>query len=629
VKKNTPSNDDSPNQESPKSEKSQRKAGNPPQRDQLPVIFTLEELKEIRAGLLLQAREAAQSPGVYLMKDDQGAILYVGKAKNLKNRVTTYFQAPPHDVGRIELLVSRIRRFDMILTETESEALILECTLIKKHKPKFNVRLKDDKAYPYLKISLSQEFPRIEWTRRVKRDGGRYFGPFPSAASARMVLRMLNETFQLRDCSDNTFRFRSRPCILFQMEKCTAPCVGKISREAYQETLSEVVRVLEGKGDQVIASLRRGMEDSAAREEFEVAAHYRDQLQALELVTATQVAADPDSSRAVDVAVVARAEAEAHGVLLQIRDGKILAVRHYHLQNVDSQMPNHEIVSGFLSQYYLAADRAAELESAGESSDTSAEIAAFGNLGPVLAHPDEVLVLDPPEDVEALEKGLQIKIRVPETDADRQLIGVATMNARYGLEASLKKARGHGMEALEEVMERLHLSRLPSRIECYDISNTQGEESVASRVTFIDGAPDKNLYRRYKIKTVEGANDFASMREVLGRRFSKRDEDLPDLLVVDGGKGQLSQATAILDELGVQGVGIVGLAKARTESDFQSAEVKSTHERVFIPGRKNPVPLLPHTAAYKLLVHIRDEAHRFAITYHRNLRSKRSLQSED
>lgn len=564
-----------------------------------------------RAYLLTQAREASTSPGVYLMKDEQGGILYVGKAKNLRNRVSTYFQAGTHEIPRTEMLVQRIFRFDVILTETEAEALILEATLIKKHKPKFNVRLKDDKAYPYLRIQVNDPYPKIDWTRRVSRDGARYFGPFPSAWSARQVMHMLNETFQLRDCSENTFRHRSRPCILYQMGKCTAPCVGKIDERSYRESIDEVVQVLEGKGEKLMNTLRKGMEDAAEHEEYEQAALYRDQIRNLELVTATQVVDEAGSNRNRDVVGIARKDAEAHGALLQVRGGRMIAVRHYHLQNTDPSLTDAEILSDFLAQYYLGADQQKDEEPASKA-----------------APANEVLLPECPSDPELLERTLGLKVLVAETDTERQLLNVARANAQYALEQSSKRESGHGIHALEEVQEKLHLMRLPHRIECYDISNIQGEDAVASRVVFIDGAPDKNLYRRYKIRTVEGSNDFAMMKEVLGRRFSNTEEDLPDLVVVDGGKGQLSQAVAIFEELGVQGVGVVGLAKARTERDFKATEVHASNERVFIPNRKNPVPLHSHMPAFKLLTHVRDEAHRFAISYHRLLRSKRSLRSE-
>lgn len=575
------------------------------------------------------------------MKDEQGAVIYVGKAKNLTNRLSQYFQVGPHEVPRTEMMVNRVARFDVILTETEAEALILEATLIKKHKPKFNVRLKDDKTYPYLKIQVNEAYPRIEWTRRVQRDGARYFGPFPSAWSARQVMNLLNETFMLRDCSDNTFRHRSRPCILHQMGRCTAPCVQLISAKDYKADIEQVVGVLEGKTDKLVADLKRGMEDAAEREEYEVAAELRDQIRNLELVTQTQGAVEAGSVRDRDVVGIARAAdgaaAEAHGTILRIRGGRMVAVQHYHLQNTDASLPDATLLSEFISQYYAALGLGAGgggAASAGLDSAETSDAVQLDGASAKESPPREILVPFAPDDPEWIERTFGMAVRVaegsegaPEYLVDTQLLNVAKANAQYALEQGARKAEGHGVAALEEIQEKLHLPKLPERIECYDISNTQGEEAVASRVVFVDGAPDKNLYRRYKIKTVVGSNDFAMMKEVLDRRFSN-DESLPDLVVVDGGKGQLSQAVAILTELNVQGVSVVGLAKARTESDFQATEVKSSHERIFIPNRKNPVPLLPHTAAYKLLTHVRDEAHRFAISYHRLLRSKRSLRTD-
>ena len=558
-----------------------------------------QELEQLRKTLLEQAKTAPTDPGVYLMKDSQGTILYVGKAKNLKNRVSSYFARSPHEIPRIEIMVSRVKRFDMILTETEDEALILECTLIKKHKPKFNVRLKDDKAFPYLKIDQSQDYPRIEWTRRVLKDGARYFGPFPSSWSAKSILRLLNERFKLRDCSDNTFRHRSRPCILYQMDRCTAPCVQKISVSDYQGDLQKIIQTLEGKDQTLETELKQKMTEAAENMEYELAAYYRDQLNHLGAVTAIQAVDEAGSHRNRDVVALE----ESQVAVLKIRGGRLIAVKHLSLQNVETgahSQPDADLLADFLGQFYLAQ----------KSDDEQQEIG-----------PQEILVSLAPNDPSGvLERTLGISIRLPETELEKRLVSVAKTNVKHALEQAKKKPDGHGLQALEEVQHKLHLDRLPSRIECFDNSNFQGDDAVASRVVFIDGAPDKNLYRRYKIKTVTGANDFATMKEVLGRRFSNTQEDLPDLVVVDGGKGQLSQAVAIMEELGVQGVAVVGLAKARTESDFRKTEVESTLERIFIPGRKNPVNLLPHTAAYKLLTHVRDEAHRFAIQYHRLLR---------
>lgn len=578
--------------------------------------------QDLRATLLSQAKETKTSPGVYLMKDPQNGVLYVGKAKSLRNRLTSYFQPAVHENLRIEMLVSRIQRFEIIITETEAEALILEATLIKKYKPKFNIRLKDDKAYPYLKIQLKDRFPKIEWTRRVLRDGAHYFGPFPSAWTAREVMQLLNDTFQIRTCSENTFRHRSRPCILHQIGKCTAPCVGLIDEKAYRESIQEMIQVLEGKADTLVKSLRRAMEEASEEQDYEQAAFYRDQLRNLELVTQTQGVVEAGSQRNRDVVGLARQGNEAHGTILRIRGGRLTSVQHFHLQNSDALMADAEILFDFLSQYYLSM-RAVE----GEAEQNPEEYPVLDVI------PAEVLIPLVPDDLELLEKTLGLKVKTSEESSesavDEQLISVARVNATYALEQSQKKAKGHGLQALEEIQERLHLGKIPHRIECYDISNILGQDAVASRVVFIDGAPDKNLYRRYKIRTVEGANDFAMMKEVLNRRFSRAEEALPDLVVVDGGRGQLAQAVAIMDELSIQGVDVVGLAKSRTERDFQATEVKASFERIFIPNRKNPVPLLPHTGAYKLLTHVRDEAHRFAISYHRLLRSKRSLRSEE
>jgi excinuclease ABC subunit C len=560
-----------------------------------------------REALLGQAKDTSQSPGVYLMRSEKSTVLYVGKAKNLKKRVTTYFQAATHASPRTEFMVSQVHRFDVILTETEAEALILECNLIKKHKPKFNVRLKDDKSYPYIRVSTEADFPKLEWTRRVRKDGSRYFGPFTSAWGAKQVMRLLNETFLLRDCSDNTFNHRSRPCILHQMGKCSAPCVQLISQADYRETIDDAMAVLDGKSDRLMKSLEKGMHDAADKEEFEEAAFYRDQISNLKLVTETQTVMDPETAANRDVIGLARSKTLAQGTLVKVRNGKMLGVEHFLLQNVDPELGDADILFDVLAQTYVLA---------AQEDDAS-----------VL--PGQILLEVAPTDHDVLEKAIGVGIRTPETKEEQQLVGVAKSNAEYALEAKAKKEIGHGLEALEEVASKLMLERVPHRMECYDISNIQGSDPVASRVVFVGGAPDKNLYRRYKIKTVVGSNDFAMMKEVLDRRFARVEEELPDLVVVDGGKGQLAQAVAILDELNVQGVEVVGLAKARTERGFQEEEVKQSAERIFKPGRKNPILLKPNTGAFRVLTHIRDEAHRFAVSFHRLRRKKRHFNTSD
>lgn len=569
-----------------------------------------------RKALLERAKEVTTGPGVYLFKDGESQVLYVGKAKNLRSRLSSYFQLSGMTelAARTQILVQGMMTFEVMLTETETEALLLEWTLIKKHKPRYNVRLKDDKAYPFIKIQVNEPFPRLEWTRRVMRDQARYFGPFPSAWAARQVLQLLNHTFRLRDCSDNTFMHRTRPCILFEMGRCTAPCVKKISEKDYRESIQQCVDILEGKTDKLLQILKKGMEDASEHLEYEQAASYRDQIQHLELITETQGVhlAGKDWDR--DVVGVAREGSLAQGALLQIRDGKMVAVKHYHLQNADADLPDAELLFDFLAQHYILDEK--EREKAAKSEDISARLLRF---------PKDVLLPLSPEDPELIEKAFGVGVKVPETKEEQQLVHVAHSNAKHALDLNIKKAAGHGLSVLEDIRKVLHLAQVPHRIECYDISNIQGDDAVASRVVFVDGAPEKNLYRKYKIRTVQGSNDFAMMKEVLGRRFSRAEDSFPDLVVVDGGKGQLSQATAILDELLVQGVDVVALAKAKVQRDFKAQKIQASAERIFLPNRKNPVFLKPGTGVFKLLTHLRDEAHRFAIQYHRQVRQKRTV----
>lgn len=565
---------------------------------------------ENQEELLNQARQATTSPGVYLMKNLEGTILYVGKAKNLKNRVTTYFQrSSTHEENpRIQILVSQIATFDLILTKTETEALILEASLIKKHKPKFNIRLRDDKNYPYLKIENNQAYPKIEWTRKVgssQNETTRYFGPFPSAWAARETLQLLNESFQLRDCSDNAFRFRSRPCILYQMQKCSAPCVGHITAEEYQKSIQKIILILEGKEEGFIQNLKTRMQEASDHQDYESAAVYRNQIKNLELVTQTQSMVEAGSQKDREIFEIARKQNNAHGTLLKIRSGKLISVHHSILCNTDESMSNAQVLSEFIAQYCHSQ----------KEKETSSEI----------------LLSEAPEDQSWLEQSFGIHITTLNSEStvlDQQLLNVARVNAQYALEQNPTShlnsiaLDGHSVKTLQETQKKLHLQKIPFRIECYDISNIQNSDPVASRAVFINGAPEKSLYRKYKIRTVIGQNDFAMIREVLQRRFSRTAEALPDLVLIDGGMGQLSQAKAIFEELSLQGVDLASLAKARTKSDFQAQEIEISSERVFIPNRKNPIVLYRHSGIFRLLTHIRNEAHRFAIQYHRQLRSK-------
>lgn len=555
--------------------------------------------KPIRRSELLElAKTCPQSPGVYLMKDHSDAILYVGKAKSLRNRVTTYFQGTLHAHPRTERMVAQVEIFDTILTETESEALILENTLIKRHRPKYNIRLKDDKTYPFLKLKLNEPFARLDFTRKPTRDGAQYFGPFPNSTVARSIRELINKRLQLRDCADNQFRHRTRPCLQYQMGYCTAPCVGFVSQEQYQTQLQSLTRFLTGEDLTLEHELSTAMTEFAEAMDYERAATTRDQLQAIRLLRETQSIDDPSASQNRDIVGFARAGGLATGVLLQIRNGRLTNLTHTQIDQLDDEISDTEILRQWISS---ALEQQEKISS--ESSEKN------GVLVPFL-----------PDDAELLEQLFSIQfITKDQSDKkeDLQILQVAESNAKHALDRLLLHHTHHGLESLLALQELLHLPRLPVRIECFDNSNFQGHHPVASRVVFVDGSPEKTLYRRYKIRTVVGADDFASMKEIMSRRFSHTEEALPDLVVIDGGKGQLAQAIAVFQELGIENVPVVGLAKARTESNFQKSAVLSSSERVFLPNRLNPVLLKPHKAASKLLIHIRDEAHRFAIQFHR------------
>ncbi len=561
---------------------------------------------KIRKKFFDKAKELDTSPGVYLMKDDSGQIIYIGKAKNLKNRVSSYFKPSKHDVPRTELMVDKVSEFEVILTKTESEALILESTLIKKHKPRYNVRLKDDKSFPYLKIPSSTPklpFVRLEYQRKVMNDGARYFGPFPSSGAVRQVVKFFNEYFKLRDCSDMVFKNRARPCILHQMDKCLAPCVKGFAKdkkniELYQKLLEKIIKILEGVDKNFSSQLRAHMREASENLEFERAAIFRDQIEHLELLTARQGVSDPELKTDMDVIELYKDGELAEAVVLQLRKGKLEAISSRFVQNISREEDKESILSDFIALYYLSEKNPA---------------------------PEVILVSEKLSEGQLLSETLKAELRVAKSLKEDQFIRVASTNAQYIFKQNKRYAFGHGFMALEETQNKLHLSKLPLRIECFDISNLQGTENVASRVVFVDGAPEKDLYRKYKIKTVTGADDFASMREVLSRRFTSKGDTLPDLVIVDGGRGQLAQALAVVDELDLQGFDVVGLAKAKS---FDVTKGKPTQERVFLPNRKNPVFLKPGTDSFRLLTHIRDEAHRFAITYHRKLKENKIKQEK-
>ncbi|SFG62289.1 Excinuclease ABC subunit C [Desulfotomaculum arcticum] len=552
-----------------------------------------------------------EKPGVYLFRDGEGQIIYVGKAVSLKNRVRSYFGAPAARDPKVKAMMGRARDFEYISTDSEVEALILEANLIKEHRPRYNICLKDDKSYPYLKVTLGEKFPRVFITRRVVKDGSRYFGPYTQVGAVHETMRLLKRMFPLRTCKQKSPLPRSRPCLNQHIKRCLGPCCGLVTPEEYRKVVDGVLLFLEGKQEELVKALRARMESAAENLEFERAAELRDQLQAVEKVIERQkvVYADREDR---DVVAMARGEDECCVMIFFVRGGKLIGRERFMLDGT-GMMDRGEVITAFIKQYYLRAEFI----------------------------PREILVEEiTPAETEVLEhwltgkRGARVYIARPLRGEKKQLVDLVGRNALLILEEvkSDRAARKEdAQKALEELAGALGLEAPPGRLECFDISNTQGVESVASMVVFEEGKPTPQQYRRFKIKTVAGPDDFASMREVLGRRLSRGREErelintgqmsgkkakfhrLPDLLVVDGGKGQLSSAVAVLQEQGFANIPVCGLAKEE--------------ELIFLPGRPEPVRLSPESPALKLMQRLRDEAHRFAITYHRQLRGKRNLKS--
>lgn len=546
-------------------------------------------------------------PGCYIMRDKRGRIVYVGKAKDLKNRVRNYFQSS----GDPRLFVARLPKIlgdiEVIITANEKEAMILENTLIKAHKPRYNVQLKDDKNYLSLRINTRHEWPRVDVVRHQKKDGARYFGPYHSAKAIRQTLNILNKYFQLRTCTDSVLNHRVRPCLQYQIKRCPAPCVFEVDKEAYDQHVREAILFLEGRGDELLDSLKARMYQASEDMEFERAANFRDQIISIQRALERQMAV---TAERVDRDVIGYwREGERLTIqLLFVRSGKLEGTRAFSYKQ--QEFPDHELISSFLNLYYAAGNFIpkeilvpVELE--------ESELAAYEELLSEL-------------------KGQKVSVIHPQRGAKRALISMATENAKSSFESEHDKEE-RTQDLLESLQERLGLSHYPERIECFDISNFQGKQIVASMVVFEGGVPNKNEYRRYKMREVTSQDDFASMHEVLTRRFSKvasGEDAAPDLVVIDGGKGQLAQAVAVVQDLGIHDVDVIGLAKSRVDKvGFGDDEVTRSPERVFLPGRKNPVVLKQNSAEIFLLERIRDEAHRFAITFHQELRRKETLKS--
>ncbi len=537
-----------------------------------------------------KTRRLPTSPGVYMMKGRGGSVLYIGKARNLRARVKTYFQTTHDRRHFVDFLVSKVVDIDYIITSNEKEALILEDTLLKKYRPRYNIRLKDDKTYVSIRITTQEAFSRILVTRQIREDGARYFGPYASAKMVRDTIKFLRRVFPLRVCPPHEFRNRSRPCIDYQLGLCSAPCVGHITEEAYRELVEGAVMFLEGRTPELIESLERKMFELSDREEFEEAARLRDRIHSIETTLEEQKVVT-HSPRNQDVFGLYKKDGILSMVSLVIRDGRLVSTREFVLK--DTGMPAEELLGSLLAQFYRRQD---------------------------VSIPHEVLLPVKIDGMEAMAQylkersGRAVNLKVATTEEDRRLVELATINAKE----AIRKKESVVASPLEELRKRLRLKNTPHTIEAFDISSMAGREAVGAMVTFRDGRADKNHYRLYRIRLASRPDDYAMLEEVFRRRYSKDEPPLPQLIVVDGGRGQLSVATGVLEGLGIEGVDVVALAKERN-----SRVDRRKGERVYLQGVKDPVVLREGTKGELLLEHIRDEVHRFAIGYHRKLRKRR------
>src|SRR5438067_447130 len=597
-------------------------------------------------------------PGCYLMKDKAGDVVYVGKAVNLRSRVGQYFQERSGDTRAfIPFLEDLLSDVEVMITPSEKDAVLLENELIKKFRPRFNVKLRDDKNFISLRLSNTHPYPRLEVVRRIRKDGARYFGPFASASSIRETLSIVNRHFQLRTCTDSVMSNRRRPCLQYQIKRCPAPCVYSVPQEEYRRSVDEVALFLEGKADELTGQLTGRMKDASGKLEFERAAQLRDQLHAIERSLEKQRTVLGDLLDQ-DVLGFYREGPALEIHFLFFRNGRLTGGRSFGFGK--QEFPSEELLSSFLDQYY--------------------ESGAF--------IPKELLLPVHLADAEMREvwlsekKGERVRVHVPERGEKVRLVEMAMENARQSYEEKARSQKSQ-LEALTRLQSRLRLPRLPRRIECFDISTFQGQLTVGSQIVFSDGEPDKSGYRLFKVRGEAAGDDFASMFQVLTRRLKRgiEEQNLPDLLVVDGGKGQLNVARAALKEAGLslQDLPLAGLAKSRVLEDeerfaarqgfrvaeawaeragpepefpqiaegqsgesaappprggrsrqkgrFSKSEVERSPERVFLPGQKNPVVLRQNTSELHLLARLRDEAHRFAITFHRKLRRERNFRS--
>lgn len=531
--------------------------------------------------------------GCYIMRDRRDLVLYVGKAKNLRARLRSYINESDTRYA-VRFLVRRVADIEFLVTRTDKEAVLLENSLIKQHKPRYNVRLRDDKTYVSLRINVAEDFPRVTVVRRYRKDGARYFGPYASAGAVRETLRQIQRMFPLRTCTDAVIKNRTRPCLYYQMKRCVAPCVKYIDSDKYHEIVQQVLMVLEGRNAELKKLLAGRTREHAQKLEFEEAAVLRDRLFALRKTLERQRTVSVGGAEDRDVFGFCTHGRFTEVQVLFYRGGKMEGGRSFSFKQ--TEMPMAELFGSFLLQYY-----------------TGAPVIPMEILTPLRLEEADTLA-----EILSEQRGAKVTVHWPQRGEKRALIDLAARNARRSFDEKRLAERANE-DLLEQVRIRLKLTKRPYRIECFDISTTQGANAVGAMVVFEGGVPNKSRYRRFAIRHVAGQDDFAMMREVFLRRYKRAIEegDLPDLVLVDGGKGQLGVATTVFKDLGVEDLAAVGIAKARN-----LAGRARSPERFFVPGRKNPIIIAQDSEVVLYLVRIRDEAHRLAITYHRKRRGK-------
>ena len=550
--------------------------------------------------LLAKIERLPEEPGVYLMKDFRGRVIYVGKAASLRSRVRSYLR-PAGQPAKVKVILRHLADVDYTLTDSEVEALILECNLIKKHRPRYNIRLRDDKNYPYLRISTQEDFPRVSIARSMGRDGARYFGPYTRSGAVSETLRAVRRVFPFRTCGEHKFRQARRPCLDFHVKRCLAPCTGEVDRGEYREMIRRLCLFLEGRREEVAAYLRRRMEEAAEKLEFEKAAEIRDQLRAVEqLVAGEKQKIVSAAAGDLDILGIARDGDEAAIWVFPVREGKLLEGEGYILEAAGGR-ELAEVEAAFIKQHYSR----------------------------VAALPRAILLPAPLEEAAVLEewlgrlRGKRVELLSPRRGTKRSLVEMANKNALQFMEEYRAGERaGKAGAALRALQEALGLEKLPARIECFDVSNLQATGAVASMAVFEEGRPVPSDYRRFRLRGIPGPDDYAMLQEVLRRRYGRLARPgphhpsfscFPDLVLVDGGRGQVNAALQVMRELGLEKIPLAGLAKAR--------------EELFLPDCPDPLALPPSSPALHLLQRIRDEAHRFALRYHRGIRQKESLRS--